>query len=76
VRDGENGWLVPFGAEALREKIELLRDDSPRRVRMSAAAVASSRRYDWDRIAEEQFVVFEAAAALAKGASGRAGSTT
>jgi UDP-glucose:(heptosyl)LPS alpha-1,3-glucosyltransferase len=76
VRDGENGWLVPFGAEALREKIELLRDDPPRRVRMSAAAVASSRRYDWDRIAEEQFVVFEAAAALANGASGRAGSTT
>ncbi len=62
VRDGENGWLVPFGAAALREKIEVLRDDSARRARMSAAAVESSRRYGWGRIAEEQFAVFEMAA--------------
>jgi UDP-glucose:(heptosyl)LPS alpha-1,3-glucosyltransferase len=63
VRDDENGWLVPTGADALREKLVLLRDDPARRARMSAAAVASSRRYDWDRIAGEQFAVFEAAAA-------------
>jgi glycosyltransferase involved in cell wall biosynthesis len=63
VRDGENGWLVPTGSAALREKIEILRDDSARRASMSAAAVASSRRYDWDRIADEQFKVFEGAAA-------------
>ena len=63
VRDGENGWLVPIGAPALREKIEILRDDTARRASMSAAAVASSRRYDWDRIADEQFNVFEGAAA-------------
>jgi glycosyltransferase involved in cell wall biosynthesis len=70
VRNDENGWLVPVGVDALREKIELLRDDSARRARMSAAAVASSRRYDWDRIANEQFTVFEqaAAAAIAGGA--------
>jgi glycosyltransferase involved in cell wall biosynthesis len=67
VRDGENGWLVPFGADALREKIELLRDDPARRARMAAAAVASSRAYDWDRIADAQLAVFEAAAALATG---------
>ena len=66
VRDGENGWLVPIGADALREKIVLLRDDPSRRARMSAAAVVSSRRYDWDRIAQEQFAVFEAAAAQRK----------
>ena len=66
VRDDENGWLVPAGADALREKIVLLRDDPSRRARMSLAAVASSRRYDWDRIAEEQFAVFEAAAARRK----------
>ena len=65
VRDGENGWLVPLGVDALREKIELLRDDPVRRARMSAAAVASSRRYDWDRIAAEQFSVFERAATAA-----------
>ena len=62
VRDGENGWLVPFGAEALRAKLELLRDDATRRARMSVAAVASTRRYDWGRIADEQFAVFESAA--------------
>jgi glycosyltransferase involved in cell wall biosynthesis len=62
VRDDENGWLVPAGSAALREKIELLRDDTARRARMSAAAVASSRRYDWDRIADEQFRVFADAA--------------
>ena len=70
VRDGENGWLVPFGAGALREKVERLRDDATLRARMSAAAVASSRRYDWSRIADEQFAVFQSAAALAPGARG------
>jgi glycosyltransferase involved in cell wall biosynthesis len=62
VRNDENGWLVPFGAAAMREKIELLRNDPARRVRMSAAAVESSRRYDWDVIANDQFKVFEGAA--------------
>ena len=66
VRDGENGWLVPFGADALREKIELLRDDGARRARMSAAATESSRRYGWDRIADEQLAVFESAARYAE----------
>ncbi len=66
VRNDENGWLVPVGADALREKLVLLRDDPLRRSRMSAAAVESSRRYGWDRIAQEQFAVFEAAAAQRK----------
>jgi glycosyltransferase involved in cell wall biosynthesis len=66
VQDGETGWLVPAGAEALREKLLVLRDDPTRRARMSAAAVESSRRYGWDRIAREQFAVFEAAAAQRK----------
>ncbi|MFI5310341.1 MAG: glycosyltransferase family 4 protein [Gemmatimonadales bacterium] len=65
VQDGENGWLVPEGRDALRAKLLLLRDDAARRVRMSAAAVRSSRRYGWDRIAEEQFAVFSVAADLA-----------
>ena len=62
VRNGENGWLVPVGAEALREKLQLLRDDGALRARLSAGAVASSARYDWARIADEQFTVFAAAA--------------
>jgi glycosyltransferase involved in cell wall biosynthesis len=65
VQDGENGWLVPLGPEALRARLVLLRDDSSRRARMSAAAVSSSRRYGWDRIADEQFAVFAAVAELA-----------
>jgi UDP-glucose:(heptosyl)LPS alpha-1,3-glucosyltransferase len=73
VRDGENGWLVPFGAGALREKIERLRDDPALVAKMAAAAVASSRRYDWDRIADEQFAVLaEAAALTARGAGSAA----
>jgi UDP-glucose:(heptosyl)LPS alpha-1,3-glucosyltransferase len=66
VQDGENGWLVPFGPDALREKLVLLRDDAVRRARMSAAARESSLRYGWDRIADEQFAVF--ASAVADGA--------
>lgn len=62
VSDDTNGWLVPFGPEALREKLLILRDDSTRRQRMAAAAVESSRRYHWGRIADEQFAVFRAAA--------------
>jgi glycosyltransferase involved in cell wall biosynthesis len=57
-----NGWLVPFGPDALREKVIRLRDDHTLRARMADAAVRSAVRYDWDRIAEEQFAVFAAAA--------------
>jgi hypothetical protein len=38
---------------------------------MSAAAVDSSLRYGWDRIAGEQFAVFETAAAMAAGGPSR-----
>ena len=65
VTDDVNGWLVPFGAGALREKLVRLRDDGALRARMSDAAVAASARYGWDRIADEQLAVFEAAARLA-----------
>lgn len=63
VRDGENGWLVPVGAESLREKLVVLRDDAALRARLSAGAVASAARYDWARIADEQYTVLAAAAA-------------
>ena len=63
VTPEENGWLVPFGPEALREKVLRLRDDHVLCQRMSAAATASAARYDWDRIADEQFAVFTQAAA-------------
>lgn len=63
VQDGVNGWLVPFGADALRERVEALRDDAALRARMSAAAVESSRRYAWDRVAAEYLAVLDDAAA-------------
>jgi len=62
VAPGENGWLVPVGPDALREKLLCLRDDHALLVDMSAAAVQSAARYDWDRIADEQFAVFTRAA--------------
>lgn len=62
VRDGINGWLVPVSVDALREKIELLRDDAALLSRLSLGAVESSRRYNWDQIAAEQFSVFAAVA--------------
>ena len=62
VRDGINGWLVPVSVDALREKIELLRDDAALLSRLSLGAVESSRRYNWDQIAAEQFAVFAAVA--------------
>ncbi len=64
VEDGVSGWLVPFGPEALRAKLVVLRDDPARRARMAASVLASSHRYGWERIADEQFAVFAAAAAL------------
>jgi glycosyltransferase involved in cell wall biosynthesis len=63
VTEGGNGWLVPFGADALREKLIALRDDAALRARMSAAAVESSRRYAWDRVADEYYAVLEEAVA-------------
>lgn len=62
IRHDVNGWLVPQTADALRERVIALRDDAAMRVRMSAAAVDISVRYDWDRIADEQFAVFATAA--------------
>ncbi|MEI6813105.1 MAG: glycosyltransferase family 4 protein [bacterium] len=66
VAADHNGWLVPFGPDALAEKVLRLRDDAAVRARMSVAATQSAARYDWDRIADEQFAVFTRAAAEAR----------
>ncbi len=62
VAEGVNGWLVPFGAEAIRERLHELRDDVALRARMSVAALASSQRYAWDRVADEYHAVLADAA--------------
>ena len=62
IAEGNNGWLVPFGPEQLRERLVQLRDDRVLLARMADAAVKSSRRYAWDRVADEYFEVLAAAA--------------
>lgn len=59
VTDGVNGWLVPFGSEALAARVMQLRDDRVLRGRMAAASLESSRRYAWDRVAEEYFTALD-----------------
>ncbi|MCL4213953.1 MAG: glycosyltransferase family 4 protein [Gemmatimonadales bacterium] len=62
VADGENGFLSEWGVDALRGHVTRLRDDTALRVAMSGAAVESSRRYAWDRIAAEHLRVLRACA--------------
>ena len=62
IEEGVNGFLTPFGGDALRAPLLALRDDPVRRAAMSAAAVERSRRYAWDRVAAEYFDVLAEAA--------------
>lgn len=62
VESGVNGFLTPFGSDALRSALLELRDDDARRAVMSAAALERSRRYAWDRVAAEYFDVLAEAA--------------
>ncbi len=57
VTDGANGYLSEWGPDALRAHLVRVRDDSALRARLSAGAVASAARYDWDRIAAEHLQV-------------------
>jgi glycosyltransferase involved in cell wall biosynthesis len=53
VRDGETGFLVPVGdATALAARVATLLTDDAIAERMSQAALAWSRRFDWDTSAE------------------------
>lgn len=62
VEPGVNGFLTGFGGDALREPLNLLREDAGRRAAMSAAALERSRRYSWERVAGEYFDVLAEAA--------------
>jgi UDP-glucose:(heptosyl)LPS alpha-1,3-glucosyltransferase len=62
VETGVNGVLTPFGGDALRVPLLMLRDDAARRAAMSTAALERSRRYAWDRVATEYFDVLAEAA--------------
>ncbi|MEI8079090.1 MAG: glycosyltransferase family 4 protein [bacterium] len=50
IADGENGWLVDHGnPAALATGVERLMQDYPQ---LAAGALTSSRRFDWNRIAD------------------------
>jgi glycosyltransferase involved in cell wall biosynthesis len=54
VRDGETGFLAPPGDErAFAERIALLFSDDALAQRMSDAARAFARRFDWERAADQ-----------------------
>ena len=62
VRNGETGFLVPDGDVAgFAERIGALLADDALAARMSAAALDWSRRFDWDRAADELAGCLEAA---------------
>jgi glycosyltransferase involved in cell wall biosynthesis len=63
VTDGTNGYLSEWGPDALRAHVVRVRDDTALRRRLSAGAVASAARYDWDRIAAEHLQVIREAGA-------------
>lgn len=67
---GRLGVLIPVGdADALaREAIALLANPD-RRAELRAAAAVGVRRYDWARVAEEIFSVYEMAVAAGAGPS-------
>jgi glycosyltransferase involved in cell wall biosynthesis len=54
VRDGETGFLVPVGDEsAFADRIGRLLADDALAQRMSDAALAHSRQFDWERAADQ-----------------------
>lgn len=62
VRDGETGLLAPYGdVDAFAAAIGRLLEDDALAHRMSSAALAWSRHFDWDRAAREMGEAIERA---------------
>jgi glycosyltransferase involved in cell wall biosynthesis len=62
VDPGKTGFLVPDGdVDAFADRIGALLSDTELGQRMSSAALAWSRRFDWDRAAEQMEASLEAA---------------
>jgi glycosyltransferase involved in cell wall biosynthesis len=62
VRDGETGFLAPDGdAEAFADRIGRVLGDPALAARLSEGALAWSRRFDWERTADELAGSLEAA---------------
>ena len=64
VRDGETGWLVADGDVAgFADRIGALLEDDALATRMSAAALAWSKRFDWERATDDMAQAIEHARA-------------
>jgi glycosyltransferase involved in cell wall biosynthesis len=62
LRDGENGFIVPFGSsEATEAAVLRLVDDPALRIRLAARAVADTQGRTWARAARELMSVYERA---------------
>ncbi len=62
VRDGETGFLVPLGdVEGFADRIGALLLDDALAARLSSAAESWSRRFDWDRAADQMARALECA---------------
>ena len=71
VRDGETGFLVPEGdVAAFATRIEALLADDALAARMSTAALAWSRRFEWEQAAGLMAKALETARAGAAGSGG------
>lgn len=64
IEDGVNGFFAQPDPLSFHHHLRLLQADRVHRQIMSAAAVRSSLRYTWDRVAAEQMQVLEEAAEL------------
>ncbi len=72
IEDGVNGFFAEPTPLSFQTYMSLLQADPIRRQVMSDAAVRSSLRYTWERVATEQMKVFEEAAELSPVNSARA----
>jgi glycosyltransferase involved in cell wall biosynthesis len=62
VRDGETGFLVPIGDDrACAQSIDALLSDDALWRRVASAALEWSRRFDWERSADEMAEAIEGA---------------
>ncbi len=60
VRDGETGYLVPDeDVDAFADRIARVLEDDALATRMSAAALEWSKRFDWERAADDMATAIE-----------------
>jgi len=71
VHDGENGFVVPPEAPAIAEALRRLVEDPTLRALMGAAALAASRRFTREAVAESMLALCSAAESATSASSAR-----